>query len=92
MFIIEDALHDEQQDGEFASFQEAVVELKRRAALSWDQAPNMAPCMYWRTCGRKYEIIEYDESAKPWRQLSRISMLEISAKGPRWLVPVSAST
>ena len=92
MFIIEDELHAEQQDGEFTSFQEALVELKRRAALPWDRSPNVAPCTSWRTCGRKYEIIEYDDSTRPWKQLSCVAMLEISAKGARWLVGVSTST
>jgi len=86
MFIIEDERHAEPQEGRFASFQEALVELKRRAALPWDQAPNVAPCTSWRTCGRKYEIVEFDDSTLPWKQLSRVPALEVSANGAKWLI------
>ena len=41
MFIIEDERHAEQQ-GQFASLKEALGELKKRAAIPWDQAPNVA--------------------------------------------------
>jgi hypothetical protein len=88
MFIIEDELHAEHQDGTFASFEQALAELKRRAALPWDQAPNVAPCTSWRTCGRNYEIIEFDDSALPWKQLSRVPALEVSAKGAKWLLEI----
>ena len=88
MFIIEDELHAEHQDGTFGSFEEALAELKRRANLPWDQAPNVAPCTSWRTCGRNYEIIEFDDSTSPWKQLSRVPALEISAKGAKWLVNI----
>jgi hypothetical protein len=83
MFAIEDESHAEPQ-GEFSSFEEALAELRRRAAMPWDQPPNVAPCSSWKTCGRNYEIIEYDTSHTPWRQLARFPILEVSAKGPRW--------
>jgi hypothetical protein len=83
MFRIEDERHAEPQ-GEFATLQEAVAELKRRAALPWNKVPNVAPCANWQNCGRHYEIIEYDVSTKPWRELQRISALEVSAKGVSW--------
>lgn len=83
MFVIEDELHAEPQ-GTFASFADAIVELKRRAGIPWDEEPNRAPCTNWRNCGRSYEVIEYDDSCLPWRKLSRVSVLEVSASGIKW--------
>ncbi len=85
MFIIEDEQHAEPQAGEFELIADAVAELKRRAMLPWDQPPNVAPCLSWRTCGRTYEIIEYDTSVRPWKELRRISYLEVSCAGVQWL-------
>ena len=84
MFVIEDERHAEGQ-GEFATFEEAVAELQRRSILPWDEAPNVAPCMSWKTCGRNYEVIEYDTSSTPWREIQRHAVLEISASGTVWL-------
>ncbi len=84
MFVIEDDEHAEQH-GEFRSQQGAFDELKRRAALPWDQPPNQAPCVSWRTCGRTYDVVEYDVSRKPWVELGRRSVLRISAAGAEWL-------
>jgi hypothetical protein len=84
MFIIEDEAHAELQDGEFDNEQEAMAELHRRAAIPWDERPNLAPCTNWQTCGRRYELVEYDESATPWKELSRRPILDVSAEGVRW--------
>lgn len=83
MFVIEDEAHAELH-GEYASLSEAIAELPRRAAIPWDQPPNVAPCASWRTCGRKYEVVEYDPAETPWRELNRIPTLEISARGVEW--------
>lgn len=83
MFKIEDERHAEPQVGEFATFEDAVAELRRRAQLPWDQQPNVAPCTNWRNCGRNYEVIEYDDSV-PWKELSRTLVLEVDAQGARW--------
>ena len=85
MFAIEDEQHAEPQEGRFLSLADALAELKRRAALPWDQLPNVAPCTSWRTCGRTYEIVEYDTSARPWKELRRIPCLRISSDGVQWL-------
>jgi len=37
-----------------------------------------------KTCGRTYEIIEYDNSVDPWKELKRVFVLEISANGIEW--------
>ena len=83
IFAIEDELHAEPQ-GEFPTLEGAVAELERRASLPWDKEPNVAPCANWRNCGRHYDIIEYDVSTKPRRELRRVSALEVSAKGVHW--------
>ena len=66
VFVIEDESHAEWA-GEFATFEEALAELKRRASLPWDEAPNQAPCTSWRTCGRRSRshAIEYAFEARP---------------------------
>jgi hypothetical protein len=83
MFVIEDELHAEPQ-GEFESYEDALDELRRRAAMPWDRPPNVAPCTSWRTCGRTYEVVEYDARQTPWRELQRVLVLEMSAAGARW--------
>jgi hypothetical protein len=85
MFRIEDERHAEPQEGEYHSLAEAVAELQRRASLPWDQEPNVAPCQLWRTCGRTYEIVGYDTHSIPWRELSRLPYLEVTATGVKWL-------
>jgi hypothetical protein len=83
VITIEDELHAESQ-GEFATIQHAIAELRRRAQIPWDQDPNRAPCMSWKTCGRAYEVIEYDDSHSPWKELRRMAVLEVSAAGVKW--------
>jgi hypothetical protein len=83
IIIIEDERHAEPQ-GEFASIEHAVAELRQRAKIPWDQPPNLAPCMSWQTCGRAYEVIEYDNTSTPWKELRRLAVLEVSASGVKW--------
>jgi hypothetical protein len=90
-FVIEDELHAEHH-GEFASLEDAVRELRRRAEIPWDREPNVAPCQSWATCGRTYEVIEYDETDGSERQLRRMKALEISKDGVVWHEPFGPST
>jgi hypothetical protein len=83
IFVIEDQGHAEHR-GEFASLQGAWRELERLSRIPWDQSPNIAPCQSWRTCGRDYEILEYETSSTPWVHAQRHAGLEISAKGVIW--------
>jgi hypothetical protein len=83
MFVIEDEAHAEPQ-GEFDALESAVAELRRRAEIPWDRAPNLAPCVDWKTCGRRYEIVEYDSAETPWREIRRLHALDVSAGGARW--------
>lgn len=87
MFKIEDERHAEPQSGEFSSLSDVAVELRRLSTLPWDQPPNVAPCINWRTCGRVYEVVEYDVSARPWKELNRVTVLEVGADGVKWLAP-----
>jgi hypothetical protein len=88
MYILEDQIHAELQNGKFSTFAEALTELRRRALIPWNITPNVAPCTSWKTCGRIYEIIEYDDTQMPWKELSRVSALEISADGVKWFVEI----
>lgn len=82
-FVVEDQSHAEPV-GEFNTIAEAWAELNRLSLVPWDEPPNVAPCQSWRTCGREYEIIEYETSALPWIEMKRYAGLEISAKGVAW--------
>ena len=83
-FVIEDSEHCE-QSGSFATLEDAISELRRRATIPWHDEPNAAPCVSWKTCGRKYGIVEWDSEAS--RERRRTPYLEISARGVMWLVP-----
>jgi hypothetical protein len=83
MFVIEDERHAESQ-GQFPSFERALAELKQRATIPWNERPNLCPCTNWRNCGRAYEIVEYDDSQTPWREIRRAAVLEVSAAGAKW--------
>lgn len=82
-FIIEDTDHAEPLS-QHGSLAEAWVELRRLSGIPWDQAPNIAPCTDWRSCGRSYEIIEFDTSLDPWREVQRVSGFGIRALGVVW--------
>ncbi|WFC40552.1 hypothetical protein [Pseudoxanthomonas sp. SE1] len=82
-FVIEDESHAEHV-GEFSTLQLAWAELRRLSEVPWDAQPNAAPCQSWRTCGRDYQIIEYDTSSVPWALVERYAGLQVSAKGVAW--------
>lgn len=83
-FAIEDESHAEWCGDSFETFDEALEELKARAKLPWDEEPNLCPCSNWETCGRRYEIVELDDSSSPMKEVSRVFVLEISARGVVW--------
>jgi hypothetical protein len=83
MFVIEDEAHAE-WCGEYTTREEAVTELKVRSLVPWDQAPNVAPCTSWRTCGREYVLLEFDTGTEPWKELSRTPALSVSSAGAKW--------
>jgi hypothetical protein len=86
MFVIVDELHAEPQ-GRFQTQQQAVLELQCRAAIRWNEEPK-APCTNWLNCGLLYELVEYDDTTSPWKELSRNLMLDISAAGVRWVTQI----
>ena len=82
-FVIEDESHAEQVS-EHPSLGNAWEALRHLATIPWDCEPNVAPCKSWQTCGRNYEIIEYETSTQPWQELRRVAGLSVSAKGVVW--------
>jgi hypothetical protein len=83
MFVIEDERHAD-QIGTFSGEEDAMSELRRLAGVPWNQAPNAAPCTNSANCGRTYELVEYDTTQTPWRELSRTRALDVSAAGVEW--------
>lgn len=81
--VIKDELHAESQ-GSFPTLDAALTELRRRATIPWNQAPNLCTCLCWETCHRDLAVIEYDNSVKPWKVLRRWGYLEISSEGVFW--------
>lgn len=89
--IIEDQMHAEWQE-RFSSVEDAFEELRRRSLIPWNQEPNRCPCTSWESCHRGYEIIEFDDSKEPWRELRRLGTLEVSSKGAVWLADFLGGT
>jgi hypothetical protein len=85
MFVIEDEAHGEPV-GEFGRRAEAIAELRRLAAIPWNEAPNVCPCSSWRTCARYYHLVEYDTRSTPWQQISNVPALKVSATATSWLL------
>lgn len=83
MFVIEDEVHCDWH-GHYATYADAVTELRHRAVCAWSEPPNQAPCMSWQTCGRDYVIIEFDDSHHPWKEIRRIPALKVDASGGTW--------
>ena len=83
MFVIEDNIHCEGA-GHFERFEDAIAELKRRAAIAWDQPPNKAPALRGERASGEYEVYEFDVSHEPWKLLCRVKVLTLSSKGVEW--------
>lgn len=84
IFKIEDAQHAEPLAGEYPTFESALEELKRLAAIPWNMPPNRCPCTGWGSCQRDYEVTEYDVRSTPWNERSRVRVLTVSAEGVVW--------
>lgn len=84
LVYIEDDIHCE-KERPFGTFADALAELRRRAVIAWDSPPNQAPCTSWRSCGREYFVLEYDERAEPPRVLRKAHILDVSANGVVWI-------
>ena len=86
-FIIEDEMHAELL-GEFTDFNNAILEITKRIHVPWNEEPNVCPCVSWKTCGRNYQIVEYDAIQNSWKEVKRTTVLEISSKGTKWHLSV----
>lgn len=84
LIVIEDSIHCERID-QCESFEAAVARLEELARLPWDQDPNRAPCTSWRKCGREYQVLEYDDSAIPWKLVRGADVLKVSASAVEWV-------
>ena len=83
-FYIEDQYHCERL-GQFETEAAAREELRRLAEVPWDEPPNRAPCMSWRTCGRRFLIYEFGYSHNTRQLLNCRHVLDISAEGIVWV-------
>ena len=83
-FYVEDEWHCETVES-YDSYSQALDAIQQLALLAWNEPPNRAPCSSWETCGRLYSIVEYDTAAS--QQIASTPIVEIDAKGTRWLIP-----
>lgn len=83
VFVIEDEFHAEWQ-GQFHSSDAAFAEVRTRASVAWEETPNRCPCISWKTCGRDYVVIEFDDQVSPWKEISRTLVLSVNASGTTW--------
>ena len=83
MFVIEDEIHAE-EFGQFTTFKSAINELKSISKIPWDSYPQKCPCTSWKTCERKYQVVEYDGRQTPWKEINRTDVLTVSAKLVTW--------
>jgi hypothetical protein len=85
VILIQDDRHSELQKTEYASFQEAIDELKRRTRIPSTEPPNRAPCASWRKCGREYALREFEKcDPPPWRSLRYAFVVKVSPDGVAW--------
>jgi hypothetical protein len=84
VILIQDDMHAELQKTEYASFQQAVEELKRRAAIPWNEPPNRCPCL-GGTCGRAYALREFERAEPPpWKSLRKAIVVKVNRAGVVW--------
>lgn len=84
LFKIDDEFHADLLDGDFPSFEAALAQVRRLAALPWDSEPNQALCINWQDCGRLYQIVEYDTAGPYWTEIKETPVVEISRQGVIW--------
>jgi hypothetical protein len=62
-----------------------MAELNRLALLGWGDLANRAPCAGWRTCGRRYAVVEYESAgADRGTERSRALVVEMRESGLTW--------
>lgn len=82
-FVVEDRAHAD-VIGEYAELDEALAELRRRAAIPWNEPPNRTPCSEWATCRREYQVCEVAGTQIIWEELRCYMVLEVSPAGVKW--------
>lgn len=75
IFAVEDELHAEWM-GQFSSKKDALAFLDRLRAEP-DCTENRAPCTSWRSCGRKYWLLEYEDNLPVWRMIASEPAFEV---------------
>lgn len=80
IYIIEDQIHCE-SIWEFKNLSDTINELQRLSNLAWNVDRNIAPCMSYETCGREYELIEYEVNWSEWIELHREAIFDIDSSG-----------
>jgi hypothetical protein len=70
--------------GDYVDLEEALAEIERLRERRGMRLPIKAPCKNWKTCGRRYEVFEYDPSKPPPNLVCPVLTLKISAKGVKW--------
>ncbi len=80
MSKIEEEMHVEPQNGEFDFFEQALECLKEFAKLLRNEKPNKCPCSDWKSCESQYQIIEYFDANIPWKEISKLNVIPVSAK------------
>ena len=80
-FTIYDEVHSDfgPPPREFANVEDAIRELRRRAAAPWNREPNRAPCTSWRKCNRRWVLLGESEAIR-----KEPIWVEVSATGVEW--------
>jgi len=86
-YVVDDDLHYD-LSLRFATFAEALAEIRRLAALPWDDEDAQAPCIDWETCERHYVNYEYDDSKGRAEEVRQMPVATVSAQGVVWNEPV----
>lgn len=81
-FVIEEEGHAE-VIGEFESFSEAILELKKISKTPWNTEPNISPCTN-PNCSRDYMLIEYEVSNKQWKIIKNDFALSVEPLSVKW--------
>jgi hypothetical protein len=89
-FAINDSIHLD-QEGTYRSIDAALARLRQLARQPWDAAPNRAPCSSWESCGRDWEILEYEVETIPWQLRETIPAVSISRDAVTWHSPFRAA-
>jgi hypothetical protein len=83
VYFIEDETHSV-HIAQKNTFLEALRAIEEYSKLKWDEPPNKCPCRSWKTCHRKYTIIEGRTIDGKWSHISTTPICDVSANGVFW--------